>query len=194
MEEDENGKIFTINPTSIRQYYRILREVELLVVNLDDTPLSSKSGYLCINEFMLKLARLVDVGREWSIPTTWEVELEKPPTVMSPHKGSIEGKSLEGNTTLKRLALTLEEATKLKVHKRGQKKVTSKRSLTLIKKEAAPLVIEESIKMKRTFLDPVGLSIDLRFELSTGVAKATEEEKISKEIKKISMRSYQKEA
>ncbi|KAL5983005.1 hypothetical protein ACLOJK_017085 [Asimina triloba] len=85
------GKIHIADLVYIRQYYGISMEVGLITVNLGDTPQSFKPGCLCINEstqFVFpKLVGSCDIGREWGVPTTWDVDLEKFPVATSAQKG-----------------------------------------------------------------------------------------------------------
>ncbi|KAL6006758.1 hypothetical protein ACLOJK_032253 [Asimina triloba] len=110
---DGNDRIFTVDLASIHQYYKIMREVELLVANFDYTPKG--------------------VG----VPTTWEKEFEKPPTTMSTQKGQenafkamesffkeknlkwfagpVKAKPLKGEVAQVRYSLAMEKAAKLEI-------------------------------------------------------------------------------
>ncbi|KAL6005067.1 hypothetical protein ACLOJK_005628 [Asimina triloba] len=57
----KKGKIFTIDLASIRQCYKIPKEVELLATDINNIPQSSKSGCICINESMFKVKEIYGV-------------------------------------------------------------------------------------------------------------------------------------
>ncbi|KAL5993373.1 hypothetical protein ACLOJK_014297 [Asimina triloba] len=74
-------------------------------------------------------------------------------SVMLVIEGPIKTKPLEGDMAPEKFVLMLEETTELKVQKRGQKVVTSKRSFAPTKEEANPITTKELAKKRMRPLD-----------------------------------------